>query len=57
MSARKPDARGDHLSLAACIALCLLGPLSGLAQSGLSPIMPQITAHFASDPNADKPAR
>jgi len=40
------------LPLAACIALCCLGPLSGLAQGGLSPVMPRITEYFASEPNA-----
>ena len=29
-----------------------MGPLSGLAQAALGPILPQITAHFASEPNA-----
>jgi MFS family permease len=38
--------------VAACVALCTLGPLSGLAQSALPPILPQITAHFANEPNA-----
>lgn len=40
------------LPLLACIALCCLGPLSGLAQGGLSPVMPRITEYFASEPNA-----
>jgi len=40
------------LPLIACIALCCLGPLSGLAQGGLSPVMPRISEHFAADPNA-----
>ena len=40
------------LPLLACIALCCLGPLSGLAQGGLSPVMPRITEYFSSEPNA-----
>lgn len=52
MSGEKPAAEGVYLPLAACIALCTLGPLSGLAQSALPPILPQITEHFAAEPNA-----
>lgn len=52
MTTAKPAAGGKHLSIAACLALCLLAPLSGLAQSGLTPVMPAISVHFASDPNA-----
>jgi len=42
----------QFLTFAACMALCAPGPLSGLAQAGLAPVMPQIAEHFASDPNA-----
>ena len=52
MTADKSSERGQNLPLIACIALCMLAPLSGLAHSGISPIMPQITAHFAAVPNA-----
>lgn len=52
MSGDKPAGSGAYLPLAACIALCSLGPLSGLAQAALPPILPQITAHFAGEPNA-----
>lgn len=52
MSSEKAAASGPYLSLAACIALSALGPLSGLAQAALGPILPQISAHFAAEPNA-----
>jgi predicted MFS family arabinose efflux permease len=52
MSSESAARSGQYLPLAACIALCSMGPLSGLAQSALPPILPQITAHFAGDPNA-----
>jgi MFS family permease len=52
MSSEKTAASGPYLSLAACVALTCMGPLSGLAQSALGPILPQITAHFADEPNA-----
>ena len=52
MSSEKAAGEGAHLPLAACIALCAMGPLSGLAQSALPPILPQITAHFAAEPDA-----
>lgn len=49
---RAASAGTAYLPLAACIALCCLGPLSGLAQGGLSPVMPRISQHFAEVPNA-----
>jgi predicted MFS family arabinose efflux permease len=52
MATAKPAKAGPNLPVAACIALCTLGPLSGLAQTALPPILPQITAHFANEPNA-----
>lgn len=52
MTAEASSTREQNLPLIACIALCMLAPLSGLAHSGISPIMPQITAHFAAVPNA-----
>jgi predicted MFS family arabinose efflux permease len=52
MASEKPLDGQVYLPVAASIALCTLGPLSGLAQSALPPILPQITAHFASEPNA-----
>lgn len=52
MSSDNAAKGGPYLPLAACIALCAMGPLSGLAQSALGPILPQITAHFAEVPNA-----
>lgn len=44
--------RGQYLPLAACLAICLIGPLSGLAQAGLAPILPAISAHFADVPDS-----
>jgi predicted MFS family arabinose efflux permease len=52
MASQKSGGGQVYLPVAACIALCTLGPLSGLAQSALPPILPQITAHFANEPNA-----
>jgi MFS family permease len=52
MTSEKQTAGAAALPLLACIALCCLGPLSGLAQGGLSPVMPRITEYFASEPNA-----
>ena len=52
MSSEKAAAGGPYLSLGACLALTCMGPLSGLAQSALGPILPQITAHFADNPDA-----
>jgi MFS family permease len=45
-------ARQD-LPLIACIAICMLGPLSGLAQTALPPVMPRIAEHFSYVANAD----
>lgn len=53
MSASKPAAGSGNLTLLACIALCLLAPLSGLAHSGISPILPKISEHFSYVPDAD----
>ena len=47
-----PAARAD-LPLLACIALCMLGPLSGLVQTALPPVMPRIAEHFSYVANAD----
>lgn len=44
--------RPSHLSLLSCLLICMAAPLSGLAQSGLSPILPVMTGHFADEPNA-----
>lgn len=35
------------------LSLLLIAPLSGLAQSALSPVLPKISAHFAGQPEAD----
>ncbi|MDG2002392.1 MAG: MFS transporter [Novosphingobium sp.] len=52
MATAKPQPGGDHLPLITLIALCGMAPLSGLAVSGIAPIMPMITAEFADNPNA-----
>lgn len=52
MSSEKIAGSGAYLPLGACIALTCMGPLSGLAQSALGPILPQISAHFADNPDA-----
>jgi MFS family permease len=39
--------------MAARLCLLLALPLSGMAQSGLAPIMPRLSEHFAAVPNAD----
>lgn len=52
MSSAKAATSGQTLSLAACIAIVLYAPVSGLAQGGLSPILPQLTEHFAHEPNS-----
>jgi MFS family permease len=49
-----PEARDSReLSLAACISLILVTPLSGMAQAGLTPVLPEISLHFAAQPHAD----
>lgn len=52
MSSEKAATGGAYLPLGACLALTCMGPLSGLAQSALGPILPQISAHFADNPDA-----
>lgn len=47
------ETRGGYLSLAACICLLIVAPLSSLAQGGLTPILPRMSEHFAADPNAE----
>jgi MFS family permease len=43
----------DELELKARLSLLLVAPLSGLAQAGLSPILPKLSEHFAGQPGAD----
>jgi predicted MFS family arabinose efflux permease len=43
---------GSELTLIACIAICTLGALSGIAQTALPPVLPKISAHFAELPDA-----
>ncbi len=43
----------QDLSLLACIAICMLAPLSGLVQTALPPVMPRIAEHFSYVPNAE----
>lgn len=44
--------RNDYIPLLACLSLLMIAPLSGLAQSGLTPVLPRISDHFAEDPQA-----
>jgi MFS family permease len=44
--------RSDYISLLACLSLLLVAPLGGLALSGLTPVLPRISDHFAGDPQA-----
>lgn len=45
--------QGAPISLPARLSILMVAPLSGLAQSGLSPILPRISEHFAGEPGAD----
>jgi MFS family permease len=45
------------ISLGARLSLLLVSPLSGLAQSGMTPILPKISEHFATVPNAEATVR
>ena len=47
------DPASDNIALQARLGLLLVAPLSGLAQAGLSPILPKISEHFAGEPHAD----
>lgn len=47
----------SELSLGARLSILLIAPLSGLAQSGLSPVLPRISEHFAGQPGADAMVR
>ena len=53
MSGNREGMASRGLSLAACISLILVTPLSGMAQSCLTPVLPQISQHFAGQPYAD----
>ena len=46
-----------QLTLIACLAVCTLGPLSGITQAALPPILPMIAEHFAAVANAGLLAR
>lgn len=46
------SAAARQLTLIACLAVCTLGPLSGITQTALPPILPKIAEHFAAIPNA-----
>ncbi|MCB2072188.1 MAG: MFS transporter [Novosphingobium sp.] len=52
MASERPGVSAGNLSLAACIALCGMAPLSGLALSGIAPVMPAISDEFAHYPNS-----
>jgi predicted MFS family arabinose efflux permease len=47
MASGRSGAGAQELSLAACIAICTLGTLSGIAQTALPPVLPNISAHFS----------
>lgn len=47
----------QELSIAARLGLLATVPLSGMAQSGLTPILPKLSEHFAAIPNADAVVR
>lgn len=47
------EGEGAYISLFGRFSLCLIAPLSGLAQAGLAPVLPKISEHFASTPDAD----
>jgi MFS family permease len=53
MTRAAPDSTADNIALQARLSLLLVAPLSGLAQAGLSPILPKISEHFAGEPHAD----
>lgn len=50
-----PDVQeeGRYLPLSARLTICLIAPFSGFAQVGLTPILPMMSDHFASTPNAE----
>jgi MFS family permease len=52
MPSERGAAGAQELSLAACIAICTLGTLSGIAQTALPPVLPNISAHFSAVPDA-----
>jgi MFS family permease len=52
MTSARADGGARHLSLAACLALCTIAPLGGLAVSGIAPIMTLISDEFAGNPQA-----
>ncbi|MCB2061624.1 MAG: MFS transporter [Novosphingobium sp.] len=52
MASQRTGGDTGDLTLAACIALCCLAPLSGLALSGIAPVMPEISTEFARYPNS-----
>lgn len=52
MASERPGGSAGDLRLAACIALCCVAPLGGLALSGIAPVMPAISAEFANYPNS-----
>src|SRR5262245_44067274 len=52
MSSDRSVAGVQELSLLACIAICTLGTLSGIAQTALPPVLPKISAHFSALPDA-----
>ena len=52
-----PQESDGDISLSARLSLLLVAPLSGLAQIGMTPILPKISEHFTQVPNADAMVR
>lgn len=56
--ASTPDVNpARQLTLIACLAVCTLGPLSGITQTALPPVLPKIAEHFSAIPDAGLLAR
>ena len=47
----------QQLTLIACLAVCTLGPLSGITQTAMPPVLPKIAEHFSAIANAGLLAR
>jgi MFS family permease len=52
MPSGRSAAVAQELTFAACIAICTLGTLSGIAQTALPPVLPNISARFSYLPDA-----
>ena len=55
---KAPEQGGaQQLTLIACLAVCTLGPLSGITQTAMPPVLPKIAEHFSAIANAGLLAR